>query len=216
MGPSTPLNQAGSTEANCLAYVTAALIRLAVARGAQYIIEQPQDSKMFLTAPLQKAFRMSLATKVSTYLKAFSPTFLCNKGLTLYGTADCMRALQRNPPLDASGADESVYARDHFGGISGGPALAKTAAYPPEFGHAVGPLALPLAWSSVQVWAVRKASISFVCSCPVNKVACAFSRCREQARGSQRCWKKTRGMWQSIAADEESDSEAKQYVILKP
>jgi hypothetical protein len=126
---------AQTREANSLVYVVAALVRLAVARGVHYILEQPIDSRMLQTACMSKALKLTQAQTTVTYLAAFCTDFPCCKGLHLCGTAPILRGLRRNlPPICPSA---QVYVKDDFtGAISGGPDLEKTQAYPQEFGYA--------------------------------------------------------------------------------
>ena len=124
-------------EANSLVYLVAALIRLAVARGIYYVIEQPTDSRMLKTACTMKTLAMTQALTVVTYLSSFCTEFPCQKGLHLCGTANILRALRRNPP-PSSRHSESVYIKNDFtGAVSGGPDLESTQHYPREFGEAV-------------------------------------------------------------------------------
>lgn len=123
-------------EANSLVYVVAALVRLAVARGVHYILEQPINSRMLLTACMTKATRMTQAATITTYLAAFCKEFPCSKGLHLCGTAPILKALRRNPPPPGR-RSEQVYTKDDFSGaVSGGPDLEQTQHYPLEFGRA--------------------------------------------------------------------------------
>ena len=124
-----------TSEANSLVYVVAALVRLAVARGVHYILEQPIDSRMLHTACMSKAMKLTQAQTIVTYLAAFCTDFPCCKGLHLCGTAPILKALRRNlPPCRPS---EQVYIKNDFSGtVTGGPDLEKTQHYPREFGDA--------------------------------------------------------------------------------
>jgi hypothetical protein len=125
-----------SKEANSLLYIMAAVIRLAVARGVHFILEQPIDSQMMKTACMEKAIRMTHAQTIVTYLAAFCDTFPCHKGLHLCGTPRLLKALSRNMPSIAR--SDGVYSKDALSGsVSGGPELEKTQIYPIEFGNAV-------------------------------------------------------------------------------
>ena len=126
---------AQTKEANSLVYIVAALVRLAVARGVHYIIEQPIDSRMLHTACMSKALKLTHAQTTVTYLAAFCTNFPCSKGLHLCGTAPILKALRRNLPSNRP--SERVYIKDDFSGcITGGPDLEKTQHYPQEFGRA--------------------------------------------------------------------------------
>ena len=136
--PSSRLTQ----EANSLLYINTALVRLAVARGAKYIIEQPLDSRMLKTKCMAKVFHMTGARRVVTYLKSFAETFPCAKGLHLAGNADFLQALVRNRPEGK--ASDGIYTIDSItGSVTGGPELAGTASYPSGFGEAAQALLLP-------------------------------------------------------------------------
>lgn len=122
-------------EANSLLYIVAGLIRLAVARGVHYIMEQPTDSSMLKTNCMGKVRRMTHAQTIVTYLSSFCPDFPCRKGLHLCGTAPILKKLQRNAPTTQT--SEGIYVKDDFtGAVSGGPDLESTQNYPLEFGEA--------------------------------------------------------------------------------
>ena len=57
-----------TSKANSLVYVVAALVHVAVARRAHYILEQPIGSRMLLIASLSKATRPTQAQTIVTYL----------------------------------------------------------------------------------------------------------------------------------------------------
>ena len=124
-----------TSEANSLVYVVADLVYLAVAWGAHYILEQPIDSRMLLTASLSKATKLTQAQTIVTYLAAFCADFPRWKGLRLHGAAPILRALRQNLP--PSRPSEQVYVKDDFSGaVTGGPDLEKTQHCPREFGDA--------------------------------------------------------------------------------
>ena len=124
-------------EANSLLYILAGCIRLAVSRGAHFILEQPIDSLMTKTACMGKAIRMTRARTIVTYLAAFCDSFPCPKGLHLCGTPQSLKALSRNSPSMVSAPSNEVYTKDVFSGaVTGGPELEKTQVYPIEFGEA--------------------------------------------------------------------------------
>lgn len=128
-------SNSNTAEANSLLYTVAGLIRLAVALGVHYIIEQPIDSRMLDTMCMMKVRRMTHASQISTYLSAFCADFQCMKGLHLCGTAPILRALRRNATRTV--ASDNIYVKDDFtGSVTGGPDLEKTQHYPREFGEA--------------------------------------------------------------------------------
>jgi hypothetical protein len=129
-------------EANMVAVLVAALIRLATVRLVQMVLEQPSDSCMHQFGPIKKALSMVAAQNVRTWLGAFSTAVTCPKPLCLYFTAGWTRALFRNKPPNKR-ADRSVYTVAPDGRVTGGKGLQATAAYPPEFGEAVTTLQQP-------------------------------------------------------------------------
>lgn len=128
-------------QANNLAYVTAALIRLAASCGLAVVIEQPSDSCLFKFGPVRKAVAMLGCSKMQTYLSGFSTDVLCPKPMQLIGTSVWLGSLYRAKP-DRPFQTDAAYTRGLDGRVSGGARLSETAVYPTEFGQAVAQLVL--------------------------------------------------------------------------
>lgn len=122
-------------KANHLASAAGALIRLAMSRLVQVVVEQPLDSCMFNFPEMAKATRALPYRGIVTYLAAFDLNFPCPKPLQLWGSCSWLRHLRRTKPNEHQTSDE-VYSRTVDGQITGGRALTDTAAYPEEFGAA--------------------------------------------------------------------------------
>lgn len=122
-------------KANHLASAAGALIRLAMSRLVQVVVEQPLDSCMFNFPEMAKATRALPYRGIVTYLAAFDLNFPCPKPLQLWGSCSWLRHLRRTKPNEHQTSDE-VYSRTVDGQITGGRALTDTASYPEEFGAA--------------------------------------------------------------------------------
>ena len=127
-------------KANHIACAVSAVIRLAISRKVQVVIEQPTDSCMFKFPEMAKAARALPQRGIRTYLRSFASTFPCPKPLQLWGSCSWLRHLRRNKPFDCSVAEE-VYQRTADGQVSGSFGLADTAMYPKAFGDAALALA---------------------------------------------------------------------------
>ena len=122
--------------ANHIAAVTAALIRLALSRGLEVVVEQPADSCLYKFGCMRKALAMMNGQAVRTWLAAFDEAFVCPKPLDLRGNCLWLPGLFRNQPQGHQ-AQQDVYSVDLDGKVTGGRALASTSAYPAAFGQAV-------------------------------------------------------------------------------
>jgi hypothetical protein len=125
-------------DANSLAVVVAMCILVARWRNVGYIMEQPSNSKLYKYGPIRRALRATQASKVSTYLQSFCPTFPLQKALSLVFTCPWAQQLARRQPGSIGSQSSSCYEKDACTGrVSGRPALSETAAYPREFGQKV-------------------------------------------------------------------------------
>ena len=122
--------------ANHIAAATSAVVRLAMSRLVQVVIEQPADSCMFNFPEMAKAARALPFRGIRTYLRSFDPSFPCPKPIQLWGSCHWLKHLRRNKPFDGAVA-ENTYQVTADGRVSGGSGLADTATYPRAFGEAV-------------------------------------------------------------------------------
>ena len=132
-------------EANHIAVVTAALIRLAASRSLEVVVEQPADSCLYKFHPVRQALAAAAAGAVRTWLGAFAENFVCSKPLELRGNCLWLPALFRNKPCRGR-ASEEVYRVGLDGKVSGGRALSSTSEYPVEFGTAALALGTTTPW----------------------------------------------------------------------
>ena len=126
--------------ANHIAAATSAVVRLAMSRQVQVVIEQPADSCMFNFPEMAKAARALPFRGIRTYLRSFDPSFPCPKPIQLWGSCHWLKHLRRNKPFDNTVA-QNTYQVTADGHVSGGSGLADTATYPRAFGEAVATLA---------------------------------------------------------------------------
>ena len=123
-------------ESNSMAVLVAALISLATWRQVSLIMEQPSSSTLFQYGPVRQALRAVQAGSLVTYLRSFCKDFPIVKPLKLAFTCPWAVHLARNMPLNRSPVEEA-YCRDASNDtVTGGPLLASTSAYPPEFAKA--------------------------------------------------------------------------------
>lgn len=132
-GYSGDLQAPAVLQANHLVCCVAALIRLALSRGVEVVVEQPADSCMFKFPVLAKATQAFGGVQVQTYLGSFCDSFPCVKPLRLRSSSRWILELYRNKPLDLQAAP-GVYKHGPGNSVSGGSSLAATSAYPIEFG----------------------------------------------------------------------------------
>ena len=126
--------------ANHIAAATSAVVRLAMSRLVQVVIEQPADSCIFNFPEMAKAARALPFRGIRTYLRGFDSAFPRPKPLQLWGSCHWLKHLRRNKPFDNKVA-EGAYQVLADGHVKGGSGLAETAIYPRAFGEAVSALA---------------------------------------------------------------------------
>ena len=143
-------------ESNSMAVLVAALISLATFRQVSLILEQPSSSTLFQYGPVRQALRAARAGSLVTYLRSFCKYFPLVKPLKLAFTCPWATHLSRNMPFNRTPAEEA-YSHDALNdSVTGGPMLASTSAYPPEFAAAVSSLHLEKTF-------VKNSCLTFLC-----------------------------------------------------
>lgn len=123
-------------EANSVAFLTAALLRLALARGLQVFLEQPTGSCLPQFPPIAAAIALGHLSCEIVHLGAYGMDI--PKPLKIFSNSPLLPTLRRLPPsgLQEKSRDE-YYVKGVDGSVSGRAALRSSAAYPRAFGEAM-------------------------------------------------------------------------------
>lgn len=143
------MSNASVREGNSIAVIVATTIRVAFARHVQIFYEQPKSSVQPCLPPMKVALGLCRMKKVITWLGAFSESLPIGKPLQIWSNCRCLPRLQRQQPQNKP-EDHGMYTVSLDGRVTGHSSLSLSAAYPPEFGAAVGgPMLNAMCMSSV-------------------------------------------------------------------
>lgn len=140
--PEGDLHNEGVRMSNLIVRNLVALLRVCVARGVYWVLEQPATSRMWDYPPMAKLLEETMAVRVFTYMGCFSHRMV--KPTVLYGTLPSLGRLQRRKdqvPDGIRGHDRDPdivgYSRDAEGRVSGNLNLHASATYTPQFASAI-------------------------------------------------------------------------------
>ena len=122
-----------------IAFLVAALMRLAHSRFVRIFLEQPKDSMLPMFPPMKRAIAVCNLAQIMTFLGAFGCEL--QKPLRIWSDARFLTMLRRRRP--ASRGPGLCYTVNAVGAVSGGPGLAGTAAYTRDFADTAGAPASP-------------------------------------------------------------------------